>query len=99
MKLLLVDVNVIEEPPPSKRVRIMEDEGVEQLQPTSEETTTAGESTQKHVLWCTTMYMHMCSYTLITYPHTCVPLTKYNQLGVCGYKVFLTCLCREGMPL
>ena len=46
MKLLLVNVNVSEEPPPSKRVRTVEDERVEQLQPTaldSEETTTTGD--------------------------------------------------------
>ena len=45
-----------EEPSLSKRVRTMEDERVEQLQPTaldSEETTTTGESEQKDVLWCT----------------------------------------------
>ena len=56
MKLLLVNVNVIEEPPPSKRVRTMENEGVEQLQPTpmdSEETNTTGEGAQEHMLWCT----------------------------------------------
>ena len=55
----------IEEPPSSKRVRTMEDEGVEQLQPTAldlmearvYETTTTGEAGQehscKHVLRCT----------------------------------------------
>ena len=45
-----------EVPPPSKRVRTMDDEGVEQLQPTapdSEETTTTGEGEQECVLWCT----------------------------------------------
>ena len=55
MKLPLVNVDVIEEPPPSKRVRIMEEEGVEQLQPTAldaEETTATGEVVQKLVLWC-----------------------------------------------
>ena len=41
-----------EVPPPSKRMRTMEDEGVEQLQPTldSEETTTAGEGVLEDVL-------------------------------------------------
>ena len=50
-----MNVDVIEEPPPSKRVRIMEDEGVEQMLPTpldSEETTATGEAVQKLVLWC-----------------------------------------------
>ena len=90
MKLLLVNVDGIEEPPPSKRVRTMEDKGVEQLQPTalySEETITTGEAAQEHVLWYTCTCVYSC--TLITYPHTCVPLTNYDQLGVCGY-VFLT---------
>lgn len=46
-----------EMPPPSKRVRTMEDEGVEQLQSTaldSEEITTTGEDGQEDVLG------HMC---------------------------------------
>ena len=71
MKLLLVNVNVSEEPPPSKRVRTVEDEGVEQLQPTawySEETTTTGEAVQKLVLWwaCT------CVATYLNPIPTCV---------------------------
>ena len=42
-----------EEPPSNKRVRIVDDEGVEQLQPTaldSEETTIIGEDDPEHVL-------------------------------------------------
>ena len=47
-------VSDFEASPPSRRVRTMEDEGVEQLQPKldSEETTTAGEGVQEDVLWC-----------------------------------------------
>ena len=41
--------------PPSKEAPYVEDEGVEQLQPTldSQKTTTAGEGVQEDVLWCT----------------------------------------------
>lgn len=39
-------VNIIKAPP-SERVRTMEAEGVEQLQPTSEETSRTGEAVQK----------------------------------------------------
>ena len=49
-----MDVDDIEEPPLSKRVRIVEDEGVEQLQPTaldSEEATATGKAVQKRMLW------------------------------------------------
>ena len=52
-------MNVIEEPPPSKRVRTVADEGVEQLQPTamdSEETNTTGE-----VVCCGVQYFHYMS--------------------------------------
>ena len=48
----LPSVNV-EVSPPSKRVMPTEDEEVEQMQPTSEETTITGEVSQEQVLWCT----------------------------------------------
>ena len=41
------------EEPPSKRVRTMEDEGVEQLQLNLVEATTIGETSYEHVVWCT----------------------------------------------
>ena len=44
-------VSDFEIPPPSKIARTVEDEGVEQLQPTLD-STTAGEA-QEDVLWCT----------------------------------------------
>ena len=43
----------VEVSPPSKRVMPTEDEEVEQMQPTSEETTITGEVSREHVLWCT----------------------------------------------
>ena len=49
-------VSSSEEPPSSERARTMEDDGVEQLQPTAlnlVEATTTGEAGQEHVLWCT----------------------------------------------
>ena len=66
IELWLCLVSSSEEPPSSKRVRTMEDEGVEQLQTTAldlvearvYETTTTGEAGQEHVLH--TVYMYMC---------------------------------------
>ena len=71
-------------PPPSKRVRTVDDEGVEQLQPTaldSEEATTTGEGEQEHVLWCT--FTHVQLYLNHIPTHVCLPLTNPNY--VCGY--------------
>ena len=42
-----------EEPPSNKRVRIMEDEGVEQLQPIALETAATGEAMHEDEVWCT----------------------------------------------
>ena len=81
MKLLLVSSG--EEPPSSKRVSTMEDEGVEQLQTTaldSEDSTTAGEALNK-------MWYAICKCTCAAIhdviPTVCLPLA--NHLGVCGY--------------
>ena len=79
--------------PPSKRVGTIEDEGVEQMQPTalnSEKITITGEAALEYVLWCT------CTCVLELYlnhiPTVCicvrVPLTTPDQFGVCG----CTCL-------
>ena len=74
-----------EVPPPSKRMRIVEDEGVEQLQPTaldSEETTTTGEAARN---MCYGVHTHVQLYLHHIPTHVCIPLTTPNQLGVCGY--------------
>ena len=70
-------VSSSEEPPSGKRVRTMEDEGVEQLQTTVldlvearvYETTITGEAGQEHVLQCTCTHvlMYLNPPSLITH--------------------------------
>ena len=55
-------VSSSEEPPSSKRVRTMEDEGVEQLQTTAVnlvEATTTGEAGQEHTYMCYGVHTHV----------------------------------------
>ena len=71
-------VSSFEVPPPSKRVRTMDDEGVEQLQPTaldSEETTTTGEGEQERVLWCTCSHAHV-----LLYPNHIPHVQQYHHI-------------------
>ena len=66
-----------EVPPPSKRMRIVEDEGVEQLQPTaldSEETTTTGEAARN---MCYGVHTHVQLY--IHHIPTHVYTSDYSQ--------------------
>ena len=72
-----MNVDVIEEPPPSKRARIMEEEGVEQLQPTAlepEETTTTGKAVQK----CVVVHVHICKCTYM-YPQVYMYVCTLDQ--------------------
>ena len=78
IELWLCLVSSSEEPPSSKRLGTMEDEGVEQLQPTALdlvearvcETTTTGEAGQEHSCMCYGVHAHVLMYPNPN--HTCV---------------------------
>ena len=75
---LVIDFEV---PSPSKRMRTVEDEGVEQLQPTaldSEERTTTGEVARN---MCYGVHTHVQLYLHHIPTHVCIPLTTPINLG------------------
>ena len=80
MELPCLVIN-FEVPSPSNRMRTVEDEGVEQLQPTaldSEERTTTGEVAKN---MCYGVHAHVQLYLHHIPTHVCIPLTISNQLG------------------